>query len=152
MGWRLAADAVMVLHAAFVVFVVAGGLLALRWRWVAIAHLPAALYGVMIEVIGFTCPLTPLEKALRRRAGSSGYDGGFVEHYVVPVLYPGEFTPGVEVTLAAGLVAVNAAVYTVFWRRGRRARLLTPRCSGATSCPPASSPEPAWQAPSSTTS
>ena len=119
MGWRLLADVVVVVHALFIVFVVAGGLLALRWRWMAFVHLPVAVYGVVIELVGFTCPLTPLEKALRRRAGSAGYDGGFVEHYVIPLVYPGEFTSGVKIVLALLIVAVNVVVYTIVWRRAR---------------------------------
>ena len=119
MGWRLLADVVVVVHALFIVFVVAGGLLALRWRWIAFVHLPVAVYGVVIELVGFTCPLTPLEKALRRRAGSAGYDGGFVEHYVIPLVYPGEFTSGVKIVLAVLIVAVNVVVYTIVWRRAR---------------------------------
>ena len=117
MGWRLAADAVVAVHVAFVTFVVLGGLLVLRWRWVALVHVPVILYGVMIELVGFTCPLTPLEKSLRHHAGSAGYDGGFVEHYVVPVLYPGEFTPRVKVAMAIVIVTVNALVYALVWRR-----------------------------------
>jgi hypothetical protein len=120
MGWRLSADVVMLVHLAFIVFVVAGGLLALRWRWIAAIHLPVAIYGVVIQLAGFTCPLTPLEKALRRRAGSAGYEGGFVEHYIVPVLYPGEFTTRVQLTLAGLLLVANAVVYTIVWRRRPR--------------------------------
>lgn len=119
MGWRLLADVVVVVHALFILFVVAGGLLALRWKWMAFVHLPVAVYGVVIELVGFTCPLTPLEKALRRRAGSAGYDGGFVEHYVIPLVYPGEFTTGVKIALAVLIVAVNVAVYVVVWQRAR---------------------------------
>ncbi|NND75466.1 MAG: DUF2784 domain-containing protein [Ilumatobacter sp.] len=119
MGWRLAADAVMTFHLAFVLFVVVGGFLAWRWRRVASAHLPIAIYGVLIEVIGFTCPLTPLEKMLRRRAGSGGYDGGFVEHYVVPVLYPGAFTAATKALVAALLVTITAIAYAGIWIRSR---------------------------------
>jgi hypothetical protein len=122
MQWRLAADVVLVLHLAFVVFVVAGGFLTWRWPAVGFVHLPVALYGVIIELVGFRCPLTPLEKWLRRRAGSTGYDGGFVEHYIVPVLYPGEFTPTVKVVLAGVIVAANVVAYGVLWHRSRRAR------------------------------
>jgi hypothetical protein len=129
-GWRLGADVVVLLHAAFIVFVVAGGLLALRWRWVALVHLPVAVYGVVIELVGFTCPLTPLEKALRRRAGSSGYDGGFVEHYVIPVVYPGEFTPGVKVVVALLIVVANVVVYGLLVRTRRRTTRRRSRAAG----------------------
>ena len=80
MGWRLAADFVLVVHMGFVVFIVAGGLLVRRRRWVAAPHLASLVYGGVIQLIGFTCPLTPFENDLRRTAGDSGYDGGFVEH------------------------------------------------------------------------
>ncbi|MGI9645232.1 MAG: DUF2784 domain-containing protein [Ilumatobacteraceae bacterium] len=126
MLWRLGADAVMVLHLAFVAFAVVGGFLAWRWRRLVWLHLPVALYGVAIEVIGFTCPLTPFEKALRRRAGSDGYDGGFVEHYVVPVLYPGEFTAGLKLGLAVALSALTVFAYAVLWARTRLPQRRTP--------------------------
>ncbi len=116
MGWRVAADAVMSAHLAFVVFVVLGGLLAWRWPRAMWAHLAAAAYGVVILAVGFTCPLTPLEKALRTRAGQAGYEGGFVEHYVVGVLYPGRLTALVEIALIVGLAATNATIYTVVIR------------------------------------
>jgi hypothetical protein len=115
--WRVAADLVLVVHLAFVVFVVFGGFLAWRWPRVALVHLPVALYGVIIEIVGFRCPLTPLEKWLRRQAGSAGYDGGFVEHYIVGVLYPGEFTSGVKILLAGIIVLVNAVAYGGLTRR-----------------------------------
>lgn len=120
MGWRLTADAMMVVHLAFVVFVVGGGFATWRWPRLAAVHLPVAFYGVFIEVVGFTCPLTPLEKALRRRAGAGGYDGGFVEHYLVPVLYPGEFTQATKYAVAGLLVAVTAFAYGVLWQRSHR--------------------------------
>lgn len=118
MGWRLAADVVLVVHLAFIVFVVVGGSLVLRWRGVARFHVPAAVYGALILVAGFTCPLTPLEKSLRRRAGQAGFEGGFVEHYVVPVIYPGEFTTGVKLVLAGLVIAVNLVVYGAWLVRG----------------------------------
>jgi hypothetical protein len=124
MAWRLAADVVMLAHLAFIVFLVAGGLLVLRWRWIALVHLPVALYGVVIQLAGFTCPLTPLEKSLRRRAGSAGYEGGFVEHYIVPILYPGEFTTGVQIILATLLAVSNGLIYTQVWRRARTAETI----------------------------
>lgn len=122
MVWRVAAGVVVVAHLAFVVFVVAGGFLTWRWPRVAYLHLPAAAYGVVIELVGFRCPLTPLEKMLRRRAGAAGYEGGFVEHYIVPVLYPGDFTTGVKLVVAGVVALVNAVAYAVLWRRWREAR------------------------------
>jgi hypothetical protein len=121
MGYRILADLVVGVHALFVVFVVAGGLLALRWPWVVAAHLPAAAWGAMIELRGWICPLTPLEKSLRAAAGQAGYPGGFIEHYVLPVLYPAGLTRGVQLGLASLVIGVNLLVYGMVLRR-RRAR------------------------------
>lgn len=118
-AYRLAADAVVVLHLGFVLFVVLGGLLVLRWPRVAWVHLPVAFYGALIEVVGFVCPLTPLENRLRDAAGQAGYEGGFVEHYLLPILYPGALTREVQWLLAAGVVLVNGVVYGVVIRRWR---------------------------------
>jgi hypothetical protein len=114
------ADLVVVLHVAFVVFVVLGGLLALRWPRVLWIHAPAAVWGALIELGGWICPLTPLENELRRRGGEAGYAGGFVEHYVLPVLYPGALTRGVQLVLGALVIVVNVAVYAVVISRMRR--------------------------------
>lgn len=118
---RLLADGVVGLHLAFVLFVVAGGLLVLRWRWLAWIHLPAAAWGALIEFAGWICPLTPLENELRRRAGEAGYAGGFVEHYLLPVLYPSGLTRGVQIALGLLVLILNLAVYGWIVRRGRRA-------------------------------
>ena len=99
------------------VFVVAGGALVLRWPRLADVHLPAALWGAWIEFSGGICPLTPLEKALRTRAGEGAYAGDFIDHYVLPVLYPVGLTRGVQVWLGLGVVLVNVAVYAVVARR-----------------------------------
>ncbi len=122
MIYRSLADLVLVLHLAFIVFVVAGGLLALRWRRAPFVHLPAALWGVFVEVSGRACPLTPLENALRRAAGASGYSGGFIEHYLVPTIYPATLSQPVQLLLAGLVVLTNALVYSVVWRRYRSAR------------------------------
>jgi len=119
--YAVAADATVLLHAAFVVFVVGGAALLWRWPRVAWLHLPAAAWGAWIEASGGVCPLTPLENALRARAGQSGYGGGFVEHYVVPILYPDALTRELQWALAAGVVAVNALLYGL-WIAGRRRR------------------------------
>jgi hypothetical protein len=116
----LAADAVVLLHALFVVFVAAGALLLWRWPRVAWLHVPAALWGAWVEWSGSVCPLTPLENRLRRHAGEPGHGGGFVEHYVMPWLYPGGLTAGAQVVLGAGVVVLNLLLYAWWWWRRRR--------------------------------
>ncbi|HHW63928.1 MAG TPA: DUF2784 domain-containing protein [Rhodocyclaceae bacterium] len=118
---RLAADAVLLLHLGFILFVLLGGVLAVRWRRVPLLHLPAAAWGVYIELSGGLCPLTPLENRLRIAAGEAGYAGGFVEHYLLPLIYPAGLTQDVQYVLAAIVVGVNALAYGWVWRRrGRR--------------------------------
>jgi hypothetical protein len=117
------ADLTLVVHFAFVAFVVAGGLLVLRWPHVAWVHVPAAVWGALIEFAGWVCPLTPLENEFRRRAGEAAYGGGFVERYLLPIIYPGALTRGVQVILGVLVLAVNLLIYgLVFWRIRRRAR------------------------------
>jgi hypothetical protein len=120
MMYRLVADCLVLVHLAFVVFVVAGGLLVL-WRpslrWI---HLPAAVWGALIEFTGWMCPLTPWEQALRAQAGQVGYTGGFIEHYILPVLYPQGLTPAVQIALAFLVIGVNIAIYAfVGYRQAR---------------------------------
>jgi Protein of Unknown function (DUF2784) len=120
MSFRLLADLVVGLHFLFVVFVVLGGVLLLRWPRLVWLHLPAAVWGAMIEIGGWICPLTPLENTLRARAGYAGYKGGFIEHYILPVLYPGHLTRGIQLALAAVVIVVNLAIYGYVYRRLRR--------------------------------
>ena len=121
MIYRWLADLTVVAHGGFVAFVILGGFLAIRWRRLAWLHVPAAIWGVLIEVAGWICPLTPLENALRQRAGDAGYSGGFVEHYLVRALYPAGLTAGVRWTLAGFALAVNVLAYfLVVSRRARR--------------------------------
>jgi hypothetical protein len=115
----LLADLVLASHAAFVVFVVLGGLLALRWPRAAWVHVPCALWGSWVVIAGWICPLTPLESALRRAAGEAGYTGGFLDHWVSLVLYPPGLTRTVQVALGVAAVAFNVAVYVWAWRRRR---------------------------------
>lgn len=119
-AYALAADLVTAVHFAFIVFVVAGGLLTLRWPRAAWAHLPAAAWGVAIEAFGGTCPLTPLENALRARAAADGYTGDFISHYLLPLIYPEGLTREVQWLLAALVLVVNALIYGAVWRRHRR--------------------------------
>jgi drug/metabolite transporter superfamily protein YnfA len=117
---RLAADATVVLHAMFVLFVVAGGFLTWRWKKLAWAHVPAAVWGVLIEFMGWICPLTPLENAFRRLAGQEGYTGGFVEHYVIPIIYPQGLTQTAQFVLGLAVLTINIVAYAVLIRRIRR--------------------------------
>lgn len=116
---RLLADLLVLFHAAFVLFVVTGGFLALRWRRLVWLHLPAASWGAAIEFLGWICPLTPLENHLRHAAGDAGYQGGFVEHYLIPTLYPAHYTIALRMTLGALVVILNAAAYTLYVRARR---------------------------------
>ncbi len=120
MGYGILADVVVVLHVGFVGFVVLGGLVVWRAPRVAWLHLPAVIWGVAIEWSGAICPLTPLEQWLRMRAGTAGYDGDFIEHYVWPVLYPTALTRTDQLWLGGFALAINLAVYVWLWRRQRR--------------------------------
>ena len=116
MGSRILADLLVLVHLGFVLFVVAGGALVLRWPRLALVHVPAALWGAWIELSGGVCPLTPWEKALRRQAGEAVYPGDFVGHYVLPVLYPAGLTRGLQLWLGLGVLAVNLLFYGLLWR------------------------------------
>ena len=120
MLYRVLADLVVLLHAAFVGFVMLGGFLAWRWRPVVWAHVPCAVWGMLIEYGGWICPLTPLENVLRRRAGLQGYTGGFVEHYVIPTLYPAGLSRPTQTVLGTLVIVVNAVAYGVLLRRTLR--------------------------------
>ena len=128
-SYRFLADLVVGFHFAFAVFIVLGGLLAFRWRWIPWVHVPAAVWGAFVELTGRICPLTPLENSLRSAAGASPYQGNFIEHYVLPVLYPDGLTRNIQFVLAAVVVIVNLTIYAVAWRR-TRLRIL--RQSGGT--------------------
>ena len=122
MFYAVLADATLVLHLCFILFVVFGGLLVLRWPRVAWMHLPAAVWGVLVEVSGWICPLTPLEIALRRGAGSAAYDTSFVEHYLAPAIYPSTLTREAQIILGVIVLSINVAVYGVVWRRSARTK------------------------------
>jgi hypothetical protein len=117
MANRLAADAVLAAHLAFVLFVVFGGLLALRRPRVAWLHLPAVAWAAAIEFSGWICPLTPLEVTLRHGAGEAGYGGDFVEHYLMALIYPAGLTRELQVSIGAAVLLINLVVYFVLWRR-----------------------------------
>jgi len=121
MLYKLAADAVVLIHFGFVLFVVAGGLLVFRWRWVALLHLPAVVWAVLLEFRGWLCPLTPLELSLRASGGQAGYSGGFVEHYILPVLYPAELDSTLQIALGSFVIVINVVLYSwLLWRLKNR--------------------------------
>lgn len=121
MIWGVLAEVVVVLHFCFVLFVLFGGAVALRWPKAVWVHLPAAAWGALISFAGWVCPLTPLEKWLRREGGSAGYEGGFVEHYILPVLYPRALTRDVQILLGAIVILLNLLIYWHVFRRIRSA-------------------------------
>lgn len=114
---RIAADGLVLFHLAFILFVLFGGLLALKWRHLIWLHLPAAAWGVSVEVFHLICPLTEWENRMRLAAGQTGYGGGFIEHYVWPVIYPAGLTPAIQWGLGAVVLVVNVLVYLRVWRR-----------------------------------
>ena len=111
------ADLMLVLHLAFIVFVVGGGLLVLRWPRLAWAHVPAFVWGAAIEFTGGICPLTPIEVSLRQQAGEAGYSGGFIEHYIAGTIYPGGLSRTLQVVMGLIVLALNGLVYLRLWRR-----------------------------------
>ena len=117
---RLLADGIVAVHFMFIAFVVAGGLLAFKDRRWATLHLPAVAWGAWMEFTGALCPLTPLENSLRREAGDAGYAGGFIEHYLIPLIYPEALTARVQVVLGVIVIVLNAATYALAWRKWRR--------------------------------
>ena len=111
MSYRLLADCVLLLHLLFIGFVIFGGLIALRYVWVALVHIPAACWGAFIELTGGDCPLTALEVGFRRVAGDAGYSDSFIEHYLLPVIYPAELTRNMQFWLAGFVILINVAIY-----------------------------------------
>jgi hypothetical protein len=117
---EIAADLVVLLHFAFILFVVLGGFFALKWRWLVWLHVPAALWGALIEFTGWICPLTPLENLLRQAGGDRGYAGDFIEHYLLPLIYPADLTRELQFALGLGVVILNALVYSLWFARRKK--------------------------------
>jgi hypothetical protein len=123
MIYRILADLVVILHLAFIIFVVIGGTLIIRWKWLWVFHLPAAIWGALIEFQGWLCPLTTLEWKLRQIGGQSAYERGFIEHYIVPIVYPDRLTPELQASLGVAVLILNGTIYCLFiWRRRRGKR------------------------------
>ena len=119
MLFRLAAEAVLLTHLAFILFALLGATIAVRWRWIPVIHLPAAAWGFFIELTGRVCPLTYLENDLRIKAGQSGYTESFVEHYLLAIIYPAGLTREIQFALAAVVIVVNIAIYGWLFVRKR---------------------------------
>lgn len=119
--YQLLADMVLIAHLIFIVFVLAGGLLLLRWPRLVWLHLPAMIWGVLVVAMGWVCPLTPLENYFRAFAGGEIYQGGFIAHYLLPLIYPAGLTPTIQLLLAGVAIVFNVIVYTVIIRVRRRA-------------------------------
>lgn len=123
MFWRIAADALVLLHLVFILFVLLGGLLLLRWPRLLCLHLPAVAWGIVVECLHLGCPLTPWENHLRRMAGQAGYEDGFIEHYLIPLIYPAGLTPQIQLWLGSIVLLVNLSVYAcLIWRRHSKGR------------------------------
>jgi hypothetical protein len=121
MLFRLAAEAVLLIHLAFIVFALFGAAIVVRWRWIIVVHLPAATWGLFVELTGRICPLTYLENSLRIKAGLSGYTESFVEHYLLAIIYPVGLTREIQFVLAGVVLAVNIALYGWLYVRKRAA-------------------------------
>jgi len=117
MIYPLLADAVLIVHLLFVFFVLGGGLLVWRWRWMAWLHLPAAAWGAVVEYTGWICPLTPLENWLREQGSRIGNEHDFIALYLLPLLYPGELTRNIQLLLGTVVIVLNAAVYWWLWHK-----------------------------------
>lgn len=125
MLYRIAADGLVLFHLLFILFVLFGGLLLLKWRHLAWWHLPAAAWGVAVEVFHLTCPLTQWENLMRNAAGQVGYGGGFIEHYVWPVIYPAGLTPSIQLGLGGVVLLINVLVYVRVFRQRKSRRTST---------------------------
>ena len=115
--YRFFADVLVVVHFLFILFVVAGGMLILYRPRMAFLHLPAVIWGAAVELCGWICPLTPLENYFRRIAGDAGYSGGFIEHYLAPLIYPENLTAETQYILGGLVIVVNLIFYFILWRR-----------------------------------
>jgi len=112
----LFADIIVLVHFGFILFVIFGGLLVLKWHWLGWLHIPAAIWGAVTILFGWICPLTPLENMLRQKAGEA-YSGGFIEHYIIPLIYPPGLTREIQIALGLLVVLLNLVVYTFVYRQ-----------------------------------
>lgn len=123
---RVAADLTLAFHLGFILFVVLGAILVIRWPKLVWLHVPAAVWGAYVEIAGKICPLTTLENAFRRAAGEAGYDESFIEHYLLPIIYPAGLTRSTQLVLAAAVIFVNLVLYGYLLLRRRKTRINVP--------------------------
>lgn len=121
MIYAMLADAVVIVHAAFVIFALFGGFLILRWRLLAWLHIPAVLWAALVEITGWFCPLTPFENLLRQRAGKITYRSDFIDHYIMPALYPDALTHELQIILGLSVLFINLLIYAWIWHRSKKA-------------------------------
>lgn len=120
MAEKLLADIIVFFHFAFILFVVIGGLLVFCWRWIIWLHIPCAIWGVLIEFSGWICPLTSWENSLRITAGSSGYHGGFIEYYILPIIYPAGLTREIQILFGTIVMVINIIAYFMVWKKHQK--------------------------------
>jgi len=123
MLYSILADIVVAIHFLFILFVALGALFVLKWPWVMYLHLPAAGWGALIMFMGWICPLTPLENRLRISAGEAGYSGGFIDQYLMPVIYPAGLTREMQIWLGLAVILLNVLVYGLVFIRRRKRKL-----------------------------
>jgi len=109
--YHVAANLLVMIHLVFIVFVIAGAFTVLKWPWVILLHIPAVIWGVIVELKGWVCVLTPWENNLRRLAGQEGYSGGFIEHYIISLIYPAELTRDAQLVMGLIVITINLCVY-----------------------------------------
>lgn len=112
MIYSILADALLILHLLFIIFVVIGALLVLKWRWLVFLHIPAVSWGILVEFNHWICPLTPMENRLRHAAGNTGYESEFIEHYLIPVIYPAGLDNASQILLGSFVMLINILIYT----------------------------------------
>jgi len=118
--YNILADVIVAVHFLFIAFVVFGGLLVIRWPRIAFVHIPAIIWGTVVEFSGWICPLTPLENHFRNLAGNSSYSGDFIVRYLIPVIYPQNLTVDIQYILGAMVIIINIIFYTIAVRKHRR--------------------------------
>ena len=125
MLYSLTADILILIHLSFICFVLIGGFLALKWKWLIFLHIPCIIWAVLIEFYGWICPLTPFEQQLRQAGGEAGYSGGFIDHYIVSIIYPSGLTHKMQLFLGILVILINIAAYALVVIHYRKRRIKT---------------------------